>query len=142
VGKLIEMHMRPGEYTPQWSDAAIRRLMRDAGELLEPLLVMVEADIKAQRVRVRHAVPQQADLNALRERIAQIRAREDTRRWQSPLSGEELMHHFGLKPGPLVGKLKEALTNAVLEGRLAPNDKAHALQIARQILESLTASDD
>jgi poly(A) polymerase len=130
VCKLIELHMRPGEYSSRWSDAAVRRLMRDAGELLEPLLQLVEADIRAQRADM-----PRADLNALRARIEAIRAREDVQRWRSPLSGEELKRHFGLKPGPLIGKLKDALTNAVLEGQLSPDDKQGALQLAQQILE-------
>ncbi len=129
VCKLIKLHMRPGEYNPRWSDSAVRRLMRDAGELLEPLLQLVEADIKAQRADMPHA-----DLRALRARIEAIRAREDMQRWQSPLSGEELMRHLGLKPGPLIGRLKDALTERVLEGTLAPDDKAHALQIAQELL--------
>jgi poly(A) polymerase len=129
VSKLVRLHMRPGEYNPNWSDAAVRRLMRDAGALLEPLLCMVEADIRAQRAEMPHA-----DLNALRARIERIRTQEDTRRWQSPLSGEELMQKLGLKPGPLIGKLKHALTEQVLEGKLAPDDKQHALQIAQQLL--------
>lgn len=135
VCNLIELHMRPGEYSPRWSDAAVRRLMRDAGELLKPLLRMVEADIRAQRADMPHA-----DLQALRTRIEQIRAREDMRRWQSPLSGEELMRHFNLKPGPLIGKLKDALTEQVLEGKLAPDDKEHALQIAQKLLNQWQAN--
>jgi poly(A) polymerase len=129
IGKLIRLHMRPGGYNLSWSDAAVRRLMRDAGALLEPLLCMVEADIRAQRPDMPHA-----DLNALRARIERIRSQEDARRWQSPLSGEELMRLLGLKPGPLIGKLKEALTEQVLEGKLAPDDKQHALQLAQQLL--------
>ncbi len=129
VCRLIALHMRPGEYSPRWSDSAIRRLIRDAGELLEALLIMVEADIRAQRADM-----PRADLNELRQRIEAIRCREDTRRWQSPLTGDELMQQLGLKPGALIGRLKAALMNEVLEGRLAPDDKAHALQIARELL--------
>ncbi|MCS7064715.1 MAG: CCA tRNA nucleotidyltransferase, partial [Fimbriimonadales bacterium] len=137
VCKLIALHMRPGEYSPQWSDAAVRRLMRDAGELLEPLLQLVEADIKAQRADLPHA-----DLQALRARIEQIRAREAVHRWQSPLSGEELMHQLGLKPGPLVGRLKEALTELVLEGKLAPDDRERALQLAQELLRQWQVPSD
>ncbi len=136
VCRLIALHMRPGEYSPRWSDSAIRRLIRDAGELLEPLLIMVEADIQAQR-----ADKPRADLNELRQRIEAIRAREDTRHWQSPLTGDELMQQLGLKPGALIGRLKAALTNAVLEGQLAPDDKAHALQIARELLAQWQADE-
>ncbi|MCS7064968.1 MAG: hypothetical protein NZL85_01700, partial [Fimbriimonadales bacterium] len=81
-----------------------------------------------------------ADLQALRARIEQIRAREQVHRWRSPLSGEELMRQLGLKPGPLVGKLKDALTELVLEGKLAPDDKEHALQIAQELLHQWQAT--
>ncbi|BCW96114.1 MAG: CCA tRNA nucleotidyltransferase [Fimbriimonadales bacterium] len=129
VSKLVRMHMRPGFYTPQWSDAAVRRLIRDAGELLEPLLRLVEADIRAQRHDVAHA-----DIAALRARIAQVQAAQSPARWRSPLTGEQIMRHFGLKPSPLVGQIKRHLEEQVIEGALQPDDTEHALRLAEAYL--------
>ncbi len=129
ITKLIRLHMRPGSYTPEWSDAAVRRLIRDAGELLEPLLCMVEADICAQRNQGR-------GLSALRERIQKV-LESPPAQWRSPLSGHEIMQALGIPEGELVGEIKRYLEEQVLEGSLAPDDKATALKMARAYLSSL-----
>jgi poly(A) polymerase len=129
--------MRPGEYRPSWSDAAVRRLIRDAGELLEPLLLLCEADGKARRLDV-----PQPDLKGLRERIESIRIRENSQQWQSPLGGQEIMALFNLPPGPLVGKIKNALTELVIEGRLAPEDKQTAIRYAEELYRELDKKQD
>jgi hypothetical protein len=110
----------------------VRRLIRDAGDLLEPLLRLVEADIKAQRHDVVHA-----DIAALRERIAKVQAAQPPTRWRSPLTGEQLMQHFGLKPSPLVGRLKRYLEEQVIEGALHPDDTEHALRLAEAYLRQI-----
>jgi len=134
VAKLVKLHMRPGFYTPQWSDAAVRRLIRDAGELLEPLLRLAEADIKAQRADVPHA-----DIPALRARIQALQAVQPKEHWRSPLTGDQLMQRFGLKQGPVVGQLKRYLEEQVIEGNLAPDDVERAWQLAEQYLQQLQA---
>jgi len=131
----VRLHMRPGFYTPQWSDAAVRRLVRDAGDLLEPLLRLAEADIQAQRHDVVHA-----DIAALRERIAQVQAAQPSTRWRSPLTGEQIMRHFGLKPSPVVGQLKRYLEEQVIEGALHPDDTEHALRLAEAYLQQIQES--
>jgi poly(A) polymerase len=132
ITTLVRLHMRPGFYTPQWSDAAVRRLIRDAGDLLEPLLRLAEADIKAQRQDVLHA-----DIAALRQRIAQVQAAQPPTRWRSPLTGEQIMRHFGLKPSPVVGRLKRYLEEQVIEGTLHPDDTEHALRLAEAYLQQI-----
>ncbi|GIV08741.1 MAG: CCA tRNA nucleotidyltransferase [Fimbriimonadales bacterium] len=129
VVKLVSLHMRPGAYTPEWSDSAIRRLIRDAGELLEPLLRLVQADIQAQRQDIPHA-----DLNALRERVLRVQAKQPQEQWRSPLTGKQIMERFGLKPGPLVGQIKRYLEEQVLEGNLAPEDVEGAWRMAEAFL--------
>jgi poly(A) polymerase len=132
IATLVRLHMRPGFYTPQWSDAAVRRLIRDASDLLEPLLRLAEADIKAQRQDVLHA-----DIAALRQRIAQVQAAQSPTRWRSPLTGEQIMRHFGLKPSPVVGRLKRYLEEQVIEGALHPDDTEHALRLAEAYLQQI-----
>ncbi|MCX7992793.1 MAG: CCA tRNA nucleotidyltransferase, partial [Fimbriimonadales bacterium] len=129
VAKLVKLHMRPGFYTPEWKDSAVRRLIRDAGELLEPLLRLVEADIRAQR----HDMPH-ADLAALRERILQVQTAQPSQQWHSPLTGEQIMERFGLKPCPLVGQIKTYLEEQVIEGNLAPDDIEGAWKLAEGFL--------
>jgi len=135
ITTLVRLHMRPGFYTPQWRDAAVRRLIRDAGDLLEPLLRLVEADIQAQRHDVIHA-----DIAALRQRIAQVQAIQPATHWRSPLTGEQIMQRFGLNPSPLVGQLKRYLEEQVIEGTLHPDDTEHAVRLAEAYLQQKQTS--
>ncbi|GIV05232.1 MAG: CCA tRNA nucleotidyltransferase [Fimbriimonadales bacterium] len=130
IVKLVKLHMRPGFYTPEWTDSAVRRLIRDAGDLLEPLLRLVEADIKAQRHDVVHA-----DIAALRQRIQKLQEAQPPQRWRSPLSGKQIIERFGLKPGPLVGQIKAYLEEQIIEGRLAPDDVEGAWNLAKEFLK-------
>lgn len=132
ITKLIRLHMRPGGYTPEWSDAAVRRLIRDAGDLLEPLLCMVEADICAQKNHGR-------GLSALRQRIQSV-MESSPARWRSPLSGREIMQALGIPEGELVGKIKRYLEEQVVEGTLAPDDKATALKMAQEYFSRLKSA--
>ena len=134
VTTLVRLHMRPGFYTPEWSDSAVRRLVRDAGTLLEPLLRLVEADIKAQRHDVVHA-----DIAALRQRIAEVQSKQPHTRWQSPLTGTQIMERFGLPPSPLVGRIKRYLEEQVIEGNLASDDTETAWKLAEAFLREKTA---
>lgn len=128
VTRLIRLHMRPGAYTAEWSDSAVRRLIRDAGELLEPLLCMVAADICAQQNHGR-------DLTELRQRIQQVQSAQPPAQWKSPLSGKEIMLELGVPEGPLIGRIKQFLEEQVVEGNLSPNDKERARQLAQSFLQ-------
>ncbi|MGC8784424.1 MAG: CCA tRNA nucleotidyltransferase [Armatimonadota bacterium] len=121
VVKLVRLHMRPGEYDYSWSDAAVRRLIRDVDGLLDELLTLVRADIAASNP----AFPK-SDIDALEQRIRVLTSREDVQKLDSPLSGREIMEILGIPAGKQVGECKAFLLNEVIEGRLAPNDKEGA----------------
>lgn len=127
ITKLILLHMRPGAYSPNWSDSAVRRLIRDAGELLEPLLCLVSADICAQKNQGR-------TLQDLRTRIQHMQSTEKSSEWRSPLSGREIMSALGISEGPLVGRIKHYLEEQVIEGHLDPDDKESAFRLAKEFL--------
>ncbi|GIV20707.1 MAG: CCA tRNA nucleotidyltransferase [Armatimonadota bacterium] len=124
VVQLVRLHMRPGEYDYSWSDAAVRRLIRDANGLLHELLTLVRADIAASNL----AFPK-ADIDALEQRIRVLTSREDVQRLDSPLSGSEIMQILHIPPGKQVGECKAFLLNEVIEGRLAPGDKEGAKRL-------------
>ncbi|MGQ9486757.1 MAG: CCA tRNA nucleotidyltransferase [Armatimonadota bacterium] len=124
VVKLVRLHMRPGEYDYSWSDSAVRRLVRDAGDLLDELLALVRADISASNP----AFPK-ADIDALEKRIALLAEREDVQALDSPLNGREIMQILGIPRGKQVGECKAFLQNEVIEGRLAPSDKEGAKRL-------------
>jgi len=117
VVKLVRNHMRLGS-SPTFTKPAARRLIRDLGDDLEDLLVVVEADVSSLKPGVR-----QMDLGPIREQIAAVSHETPRETLESPLSGEEIMELLGIEAGPEVGKWKQFLTEKVLEGDLAPGDK-------------------
>jgi poly(A) polymerase len=119
VHTLVQMHQRPSLYDETWTDGAVRRLMRDAGEALEELLDLSQADVTSHRPGVREGVLRR--IAELRTRAAEIAAADG----QGPLLpggiGGAIMAHYGIPPGPRVGELKSRLEQAVLDGALPRN---------------------
>ncbi len=119
--KLVALHMRPGGYRTGWSDGAVRRLVRDAGEDLQDLFIVCRADSMAHRPDALHP-----DYDGLEARIQELERQFSTQKAESPLTGQEIMDRFDIEPGPAVGRLKSLLEEAVLEGSLKPGDKEAA----------------
>jgi len=119
VYSLVQMHQRPSLYDEGWTDGAVRRLMRNAGEALEDLLDLSQADVTSHRPGVRDGVLRR--IAELRTRAAGIAAADG----QGPLLpggiGGAIMARYGIPPGPKVGELKSRLEQAVLDG-LLPRD--------------------
>lgn len=137
VQTMVKLHQRPialadGEVT----DSAVRRLIVEAGEHLDELLLLCRADIttrdtgKLERFR--------ANYDALEERIREVEERDALRNWQPPVTGEHIMETFGLKPGPAVGAIKNAIREAILEGEI-PNDHEAALAYMQRVAPDLLA---
>ncbi|GMV37295.1 MAG: tRNA nucleotidyltransferase [Fimbriimonadales bacterium] len=126
--ELVRLHMRPGGYSPQWTDGAVRRLLRDAGKLFDDLLILCRADAAARRNDIE--VP---DLDSLEERARRVETDFHATDAKSPLTGREIMDALGIQPGDEVGRLKDELTEAVLDGRLAMGDKEGALRMLRAL---------
>lgn len=124
VAFLISMHLRVGEYHHEWSDAAVRRLIRECGDHLEDLILLTRADKAASNP----AMPS-ADLDALCAHVARVRSELAGQRIASPLDGREIIELLGIQPGPEVGAVKEYLENQVIEGYLLPGDKAAAAEL-------------
>lgn len=124
VAKIVRMHLRVGEYDSEWTDAAVRRLIREAGPDLPTLIELTKADRSAANT----AFPS-ADLDELQRRIDEVNTKVDAVAICSPLSGLEIMQLVNIAPGPLVGEIKEFLTNEIIEGRLAQGDHETARQI-------------
>lgn len=123
VASLVKNHMRLGS-APEFTAAAARRLLRDLDDQVERLLSLVEADASALKPGVK-----QLDLAPIRARLAEVRLPKPREAWRSPLSGEAIMALLGIPAGPEVGKWKQALTDAVLDGRLSPGDAPTAQQM-------------
>ena len=138
VATLVGMHQRANSYDDDWTDGAVRRFMREAGDALEDLLALSAADVTSRRPdRIRAAAKRVRDLEA---RIAEIRAREEVEKLASPLDGNELMALFDRGPGPWIRPIKDRLLAAVLDGALAPDDKEGATALARETLAAVESA--
>ena len=114
VARLVALHLRPVYYGADWTDGAVRRLARDAGDDLPALLLLARADVGAS------AYDKPEKLDELARRLEEVRT-EIPSRLRSPVSGEDLMRARGLPPGPEVGRLKARLDELVLEGEIEPS---------------------
>jgi poly(A) polymerase len=135
VSQLVELHARPESYEPDWSDSAVRRLALEAGDLLDDLLDLAAADVTSARKERQQLAA--ARIAALRTRIAKLEEEQALAQLQSPLDGNELMQIFNRPPGRWIAQIKDQLREMVIEGELAPNDKATAEKIARELIEQL-----
>ena len=117
VTRLVRLHLRPVFYDSSWGDGAVRRLARDAGELLWTLMALARADVAAS------AYPDGGKLDELEARLRRI-LEETPTRMRIPVSGRDIMRVRGLPPGPEVGRIKAALEELVLEGTLPPDREA------------------
>lgn len=130
IAHLIEMHLRVNSYDEEWTDSAVRRLVRDAGDDLTALIHLSRADVTSYRVEKQRQAALRAD--AFERRTQRLMEEEDIAKLDSPLDGNDLMALFGKGPGPWIRPIKDYLLDLVLEGDLGQDDRDRATELAKQ----------
>ena len=130
VEKLVGLHMRPIAIADDVvTDSAVRRLLFEAGEDIDDLMLLCEADITSKNMEKKQRFLDNFQL--VREKLADLQARDNYRTWQNPITGEEIMETFGLKPCREIGVLKQAVKDAIWDS-VIPNDHDAARQFMLQ----------
>ena len=136
VKKMVDLHMRPINLIEDIvTDSAVRRLLFEAGNDIDDLMLLCDADITSRNEEKKARFHRNYQL--VREKMVELEERDRIRNFQPPVNGDEIMQMFGLEPCSLVGELKAAVKDAILDG-IIPNERDAAIQYITELWQKKT----